>query len=165
MKWRGHHFLLRQLFSKACPDIFFADCPILQKGYHNIVNIILNTSTLSMNVAIMLWRCFLTFCGNVAATFLKLSWNMLQHRFHNYPSTLWQCFCNFRVWRWGKIRWGHFHNCCSTFEQCSWIRPTLQQRISRQLFHNFRSTLWQRSRNFPGIRWCNVICKRFPNFH
>ena len=37
-----------------------------------------STSTLSMNVAIMLWRCFLTFCGNVVATLLKLSWNMLQ---------------------------------------------------------------------------------------
>ena len=32
-----------------------------------------------MNVAIMLWRCLLVmFCGNVVATFLKLSWNMLQ---------------------------------------------------------------------------------------
>ena len=31
-----------------------------------------------MNVAIMLW-CFLTtFCGNVVATFFRLSWNMLQ---------------------------------------------------------------------------------------
>ena len=38
-----------------------------------------NTSTLSMNVAIILWRCFLTMlCGNVVATLLKLSWNMLQ---------------------------------------------------------------------------------------
>ena len=43
-----------------------------------------NTSTLSMNVAIMLWRlaviaCFCTtFCGNVVATLLKLSWNVLQ---------------------------------------------------------------------------------------
>ena len=40
--------------------------------YHNI-------STLSINVAIMVCRCFLTtFCGNVVATLLKLSWNLLQ---------------------------------------------------------------------------------------
>ena len=32
-----------------------------------------------INVAIMLWRCFLTtFCGNIVATFLYLSCNMLQ---------------------------------------------------------------------------------------
>ena len=65
------------IFSKACPDIIYADFPILQKGCHNIVNIV--TFLRCRNVAIMLWRCFITtFCGNIVATFLKLSWNMLQ---------------------------------------------------------------------------------------
>ena len=27
------------IFSKACPDIFYTDFPILQKGCHNIVDI------------------------------------------------------------------------------------------------------------------------------
>ena len=39
VKWCGHHFLLSHFFSKSCPDIIYADLPILQKCYHNIVNI------------------------------------------------------------------------------------------------------------------------------
>ena len=83
MTWCGHHFLLRQLFSKACPYMIYEDFPILQKGCHNIHCEYRNTYqyTLSkwINVSIMLWRCFLaTFCGNTVGTFLKLSWNMLQ---------------------------------------------------------------------------------------
>ena len=76
VKWCGHHFLLCHFFSKACPDMIYADFPILQKGCHNIVNIV---TLLRCRNEIMLWRCFLTtFCGSILATFLKLSWNMLQ---------------------------------------------------------------------------------------
>ena len=47
----------------------------------------------------MLWRCFLTtFCGNIAAMFLKLSWNMLQQlnlpTFSQLSSKLWKRCCN-----------------------------------------------------------------------
>ena len=36
----GIAFYSVKFFSKACPDIFYADFPILQKGCHNILNII-----------------------------------------------------------------------------------------------------------------------------
>ena len=89
-----------------------------------------NTSTLSMNVAIMLWRFFLTtFCGNVVAIILKLSWNMLQQlhvpTFSQLSLNVVAMLLQFSsMTRQANIRWEHFHNCCSTFEQCSWI--TLQ---------------------------------------
>ena len=88
-------------FFKACPDMIYADFPILQKGCHNIVNIValLRCQNEWMNVAIMLWRCFLTmFCVNIVATFLKVSWiccgNLICQCFHNFPPTLWKRCCN-----------------------------------------------------------------------
>ena len=129
MKWCGHYFVLRQFFSKPCPNVFYADFPILQKvaqhcEYHN-------TSTLSMNVAIMLWRRFLTtFCGNVVATLLKLSWNLLQQL---HVPTFSQLFLNVvamflqlssMTLRQHQV--GTFSQLLLTFEQCSW--NTLQQR-------------------------------------
>ena len=120
-----------------------------------------NTSTLSMNVAIILWRCFhTTFCGNIVSTLLKLSWYMLQQlHVPTFPHRRDDVF-EYDV----KATSGG--NIFTTVAQHLSNVPGLRcSNISRQHFHNFRSTLWQRSRNFPGNCWCNVICKRFPNFH
>ena len=164
MKWCGHHFLLRQLFSKACPDIFYADFHIAERfpqhgEYHN-------TSTLSMNVAIMLWRCFLTTCcGNGVATLLKLSWNVFQQlhvpTFSQLSLNVVAMFLQLSSMTLRQHQVGTF----SVAQHLSNVPGLRCGNVSWHHFHNFRSTLWQRSRNFPGIRWCNVICKRFPNFH
>ena len=123
-----------------------------------------NTSTLSMNVAILLWRCFhTTFCGNIVATLLKLSWNMLQQlHVPTFPQRCDNVFATFEYDVKATSGGNIFTNVAQHLSNVPGLRCS---NVSRQHFHNFRSTLWQRSRNFPGNRWCNVICKRFPNFH
>ena len=128
-----------------------------------------NTSTLSMNIAIILWRCFhTTFCGNIVATLLKLSWNMLQQL--HVPAFSQLSLSVVTIFLQLSSRTLRQHQ-VGTFSQLLlniWAMFLYYVRCSnvcRQHFHNFRSTLWQRSRNYPGNRWCNVIRKRIPNFH
>ena len=74
----------------SCPDMIYADFTILQKGCHNIVDIMALSYVYECchNVVEMFSY---NFCGNIVATFLKLSWNMCQ-RFHNFPPTLLQLY-------------------------------------------------------------------------
>ena len=94
-QWNGVSitFYSVNLFSKARPDnMIHADFTILQKGCHNIVNII-TLSYMYETVAIMLWRCFLTtFAATLWQHSCQLSWNMLQQdnpkRCGNVASTI-----------------------------------------------------------------------------
>ena len=106
-----------------------------------------------MNVAIILWRCFhTTFCGNVVATPLKLSWDMLQQL--HVPR-----FSQLSLNEYG-VEATSGGNIFTTVAQHLSSVPGLRcSNVGSQPihFHNFRSTLWQRSRNFPGI-WVYLKC-------
>ena len=93
-------------------------------------------------------------CSNTLETFLKY---VAATSCANFPSTLWQCFATIEY----DVKATSGGNIFTTVAQHLSNVPGLRcSNLSRQHFHNFRSTLWQRSRNFPGNRWC----KRFPNF-
>ena len=84
---------------------------------------------------------FLPFCGNVVATLLKL------------PQRCGNVFATFEY----DVEATSGGNIFTTVAQHLSSVPGLRcSNVSRQHFHNFRSTLWQRSRNFHGIRWCNA---------
>ena len=106
-----------------------------------------NTSALSMNVAIILWRCFhTTFCGNIVATLLKLS---CANVFTTFPQRCDNVLATFEY----DAKATSSGNIFTTVAQHLSNVPGLRcSNVSRQHFHNFCSTLWQRSRNFPGNR-------------
>ena len=76
-------------FVNACPDMIYTDFTILQKGCHNIVNII----TLSYvyecchNVVEMFsYKVLRQHCGNIIKTFLEyVAATKMCQRFHNFP--------------------------------------------------------------------------------
>ena len=79
MLWAS--LLPRQFVSNSCPGIIYADCPILQKGCHYIVNIEKNECC--HDVVEMFSDNFLRQrFGNVR--------NLIFQRFHNFPPTLWK---------------------------------------------------------------------------
>ena len=108
------------------------------------------TSTSSMNVAIILWRCFHNVlrkhCSNTLETFLKyVAATSFANVFTTFPQRCDNVFATFEY----DVKATSGGNIFTTVAQHLSNVPGLRcSNVSRQHFHN--STLWQRSRNFPG---------------
>ena len=71
----GITFYYVNFFSKACPGMIYADFPILQKGCHNIVNIVTllrcKNECCHNVVEMFSYNILRQHCGNVLETFLE----------------------------------------------------------------------------------------------